>query len=578
MTSVPFNVTVDNISPLIQYAPAGAWREGSASNDNLASSYSNGGTFTLCTTQGSSASLTFNGTQVYVFGAKRPNHGPYSVTLDGTSSTFDGFSSPEFFGPLFVSSVLKPGQHTVTITNQLTDAARPFLDIDFITWTTTSDQNGASNTLEDTSSNFAFSPASSWSTDLVSNKLTGFSGNNGHVTLSAGATAALTFTGERVAVFGPIGPTISPYIVQLDGQPAGTFNATKQNYVAQTTLFAANGLGSGQHILEIIPKPTVAGQILGIDFAQVAANFGGSSSSATSKKPTQSGGGGIGGGGANSANQSSSSKSEVGPAVGGAIAGIVVLAVLGFLIFFVVRRKKRLRDEEAINGNGLYGGDKYGPAGAPSAPSQNYTMSTMHSSGGPQESYHSQNSQAQLIGSHQHQASLSYQPSMHSSVYSAPMLDPWNRPQIIATPVPPVPDTRRGFYAVNDSVATSPTSEDDGASSLGRTSTVNSAGAAGLGAGAYRRKGDPLPLPPTANLPLPPGTSRMQVPGREQDFGPVNSDFAPLPPSYIQATEPARSTENQTYYSGSSVTSDPYGGYVSEAGSPTRTQYSQGHR
>lgn len=72
-------------------------------------------------------------------------------------------------------------------------------------------------------------------------------------------------------------------------------------------------------------------------------------------------------------------------------------------------------------------------------------------------------------------------------------------------------------------------------------SSVYSSGAAGLGAGGHsiqplptRRKGDPLPLPPTANTPLPPGASRMYVPGREQDFG-------PLPPDYSQATEPYHS-------------------------------------
>jgi hypothetical protein len=37
--------------------------------------YSNGGTFTLCNTLGGSATFTFNGTQVYVYGAKRDNHG-----------------------------------------------------------------------------------------------------------------------------------------------------------------------------------------------------------------------------------------------------------------------------------------------------------------------------------------------------------------------------------------------------------------------------------------------------------------------------------------------------------------------
>ncbi|KAJ6615418.1 hypothetical protein B0H10DRAFT_72505 [Mycena sp. CBHHK59/15] len=49
MTST--NFAIDNVNPLIQYSPSAAWTERSAANDPLASSYSNGGTFSLCTTQ-----------------------------------------------------------------------------------------------------------------------------------------------------------------------------------------------------------------------------------------------------------------------------------------------------------------------------------------------------------------------------------------------------------------------------------------------------------------------------------------------------------------------------------------------
>jgi hypothetical protein len=58
--------------------------------------------------------------------------GPYSVTLDGTQTLFDGFSATAIFGTLFVSDVLKQGKHTVTVTNQLTDTTKPFLDLDFV--------------------------------------------------------------------------------------------------------------------------------------------------------------------------------------------------------------------------------------------------------------------------------------------------------------------------------------------------------------------------------------------------------------------------------------------------------------
>ncbi|KAJ7682870.1 hypothetical protein B0H17DRAFT_50240 [Mycena rosella] len=280
------NFTIDNVNPMIQYAPASAWTEGNKLTDPLASSYSNGGTFTLCTTQGSSATFQFNGTQVYVFGAKRDNHGPYSITLDGASTTLDGFSAVATFSTLFVSNVLPQGIHTITVTNELNDATKAFLDIDFITWTTTSTDSGEVVTIEDTASQFAYQPATSWNTDLTSSLLTGFSGNNGQcvilvsrlfprsplcsVTQTTGASTVISFTGDFITVFGAVGPTIARYTVKVDGATGATFNATKSAYTPQTALYHADGLGSGQHTIELISQPAVEGQVFAVDYAQVA--------------------------------------------------------------------------------------------------------------------------------------------------------------------------------------------------------------------------------------------------------------------------------------------------------------------
>jgi len=102
--------------------------------------YDNNGTFTLTTVYGASASLTFNGTAVWIYGAKRANHGPYNVTLDGRVFTDDGFRDGELFQQVLFAAVdLDPTRpHTISITNSLADAKRPYLDIDsvrtLITW------------------------------------------------------------------------------------------------------------------------------------------------------------------------------------------------------------------------------------------------------------------------------------------------------------------------------------------------------------------------------------------------------------------------------------------------------------
>ncbi|KAJ7789567.1 hypothetical protein B0H14DRAFT_3502852 [Mycena olivaceomarginata] len=522
------NFTIDNVNPLIQYAPAGAWTEGSKTTDSLASSYSNGGTFTLCTTQGSSATFTFNGTQVYVFGAKRGKPWPYSVTLDGTQTLFDGFSATDIFGTLFVSDVLKQGKHTVTVTNQLTDTTKPFLDLDFITWTSTVTDNGESKTLEDTTDAFAYSPATSWTTDLSGSQLTGFSSNNGHLTLTTGASVAVSFSGDFITVFGPVGPSIARYSVQVDGADAGTFNGTKEAYTAQVALYQATGLGAGHHTLELTSQPAVGGQLLAVDFVQVSpastTAVGSGSGSSTGSSPTNTG----------SAVKNTSS-SSIGPAVGGAIGGVIVLAVLIFLIFLFYRRKRR-REQDSNYMLPLE--DKY----APPAPTP-YTMGSTMTVPLPDHALrHGKHHHAEpLFG-----ARLAGAPSTGGAVLPsvgaavAAAHEPVRGHGVAAaqpgverrtrTPTHGGRTTRRTTDP--SSSGRSRMSTSDG-SSVGRSSTVHSSGAAGLGAGAggvRRSKGGPLPLPPTANVPLPPDAPRMYVPGREQDMG-------PLPPDYQQATE-----------------------------------------
>ncbi|KAJ7157847.1 hypothetical protein C8R43DRAFT_1105698 [Mycena crocata] len=509
------NFTIDNVNPLIQYSPPGAWTEGSAAADSLASSYSNNGTFTLCTAQGSSATFTFNGTQVFIFGAKRFNHGPYSVTLDGTPTLFDGFSQDPIFGPLFVSDVLKQALHTVTLTNEVTNPNNPFLDLDFITWTTATTDNGQTKTVEDTADGFTYQPSTSWSTDLSTLLLSGFSGNNGHVTSTAGASVTISFSGDIITVFGPVGPKIASYTVKTDGSTGITFNGTKQAYNPQVALYAASGLGAGQHTVEIISQPAVAGQLLAIDYVQVSPSSAAVTTSGDSSSPTGSG---------------EKKQSSIGPAVGGAVAGIAILAILAFLIFFFLRRRRR-REQDPNNNIVLE--DKYPAAPGPA----NYTTTSLVS--GPGTNGYS----GSLAAAGYNDRPRAY--STHSSethLMTSPFRDG-------PPPVPPIRnnnwngsevDYRRTFYTVNNDPSSGASSSD--ANSTHRASTVLSSGAAGLGAGGHSlahsntyasRKGQPLPMPPTANAPLPPGAERMYVPGREQDFG-------PLPPDYDQATEPYR--------------------------------------
>ena len=98
--------------------------------------YTDNGTFTLTTTYGASASFTFNGPAVWIFGAKRSNHGPYNITLDGQVYEDDGFYDGQAFQQVLFSAVGLDNAktHTVEIINSYTDSTKPYLDIDSVSF------------------------------------------------------------------------------------------------------------------------------------------------------------------------------------------------------------------------------------------------------------------------------------------------------------------------------------------------------------------------------------------------------------------------------------------------------------
>lgn len=74
--------------------------------------------------------LAFNGTGVSLIGARRGNHGLYSVNIDGTQSTpVNGSANSDLFNQtLFEINSLQKGAHNLVLTNQQAD----FLDIDYV--------------------------------------------------------------------------------------------------------------------------------------------------------------------------------------------------------------------------------------------------------------------------------------------------------------------------------------------------------------------------------------------------------------------------------------------------------------
>ena len=96
--------------------------------------YDNNGTWRYTKARGASASLTFKGTSVWIYGSKRNNHGEYVIELDEQYTTLDGFNDVVLYRQVLFSAVELDDTkwHTVSITNQFTDDARPYLGVDSV--------------------------------------------------------------------------------------------------------------------------------------------------------------------------------------------------------------------------------------------------------------------------------------------------------------------------------------------------------------------------------------------------------------------------------------------------------------
>jgi len=90
------------------------------------------GTFTLNNVSDGTATFTFNGTGFWIYGAKRGNHGTYSIEVDGANYPNNNGSSvnDQFMVSLFNLSGLTQGSHTVSLTNTGTNGQ--YVDIDLV--------------------------------------------------------------------------------------------------------------------------------------------------------------------------------------------------------------------------------------------------------------------------------------------------------------------------------------------------------------------------------------------------------------------------------------------------------------
>ena len=211
------------------------------------------GTAHWSNTTGGTATYTFTGSGATIWGVKDHDQGIAAFSVDGGPATYaDDYATtrtPQ--APLWSSSGLAPGTHTVTISNTGTknsSSANDTVAIDYATVTPNI------TTIDDatTSGTDSFAYGANWGTATgVSDLYNG----TAHWNSTGGSTATLSFTGTGAVVYGvkDVDQGIATYSV--DGGTAHSVDDYSATRIPDAALFTVSGLSPGNHSITI----TVAG-------------------------------------------------------------------------------------------------------------------------------------------------------------------------------------------------------------------------------------------------------------------------------------------------------------------------------
>ncbi|KAJ6585658.1 hypothetical protein B0H19DRAFT_1016738 [Mycena capillaripes] len=315
---------VDERDPLIHYV--GQW------NDDGASLEFNG-TTKWSAQQGSTASFTFVGTSVIVYGtvgARTAPHASMNFLLDnsitGSYTPPNDMDSDIHHEPLWTSPSIANGSHTLVITQTATQS-QPAGEIylDYLMYNTTSTSVGA-YFIDDRDARIKYTGG--W-------RLFGSDPDFQHTSQGSSSTGdsfSLEFEGKSISFYGGInngsaGEVLNASIV-IDGGPPVFFVPPIQTAATTTNnlIFNSGDLSDGNHTLVVTAEND---HTVWTDYFLVTPT--------TSPAPERSSG-------------ASTSSSPAGGTkhtmiyIGAAIGGVVLLALIVAATFFFLRRRKRRRD------------------------------------------------------------------------------------------------------------------------------------------------------------------------------------------------------------------------------------------
>ncbi|OCF39003.1 hypothetical protein I317_07220 [Kwoniella heveanensis CBS 569] len=336
------DITIDDASPLISYySKSGGWvddhTQGTSGYDPNVASYSMR-TFHATMVDGDYVEFRFNGTAIAVYGAKRFNHGVYGVVVDGEAEEFfSGYSGP----PTFQQELYKAGglaadkEHVITVINHPTmrnptpsEISEGFLDIDHIVVTIPGDDQMYMTTIEDDDPAVTYG-STNWNTVRDPN----FHGGTTMAATEKGASMTVQFNGSSIQFFGGLNTDHGNYTVSIDGGSERTFDAVNWDRLYQVPKYLVSGLEDTQHTMKVTNVAQSGYPTFGFDYAVVRSSVppsnGTVSSADESSQPDTS----TASGGDKSVN--------VGAIAGGVIGGVVGLALVAVLAWYLFRPRRR---------------------------------------------------------------------------------------------------------------------------------------------------------------------------------------------------------------------------------------------
>ncbi|ODO05389.1 hypothetical protein L198_02082 [Cryptococcus wingfieldii CBS 7118] len=343
------NITLDDTSPQFRYFSSGNTWIANHTTDPSTDLYFKK-TFMGTHTEADYVSLTFNGTAITIYGAKRPNHGVYSTQLDGGSESFQsGYSSTsQFQVPIFQAMSLSEDlEHTILLKNlpsqttvSGTNNTEWWMDVDYAVITTSATGKVWTTTYDDQSPALNYI-GSGWDPYAAPLQPADYFNRTAHVTQTVGDSVSLSFNGSSVQVFGGLYFDHGNFSVSLDGGKTSNYNGTFFELQPGTTLYQATGLEEGVHNIQITNLGQGRkGKFLDIDYFVVNSTVDHSSSdNSTDGNSTST---------STAVPLSGKSSSNAGAIAGGVVGGILGLALVVVLAWFLFRRNRtKLGGEES---------------------------------------------------------------------------------------------------------------------------------------------------------------------------------------------------------------------------------------